>query len=198
MDILNRIISKYGNYKRKKSYINNGISIGENSQIFKETKILLLGKKGIITIGKNTALRCNLVIDRDGGEIHIGDNSYIGENTKVWSSIFVKIGNNVSIAHNCNIFDNDTHPIDYLERRKDIYNIIFKGKRDDYSSLKKNSIIIDDDVWIGCNVIILKGVKIGKGSIIAAGSVVVKDVPPWTMIAGNPSVIKKKLENEIY
>ena len=54
-------------------------------------------------------------------------------------------------------------------------------------------ITIGDDVWIGCNSIILKGVKIGNGSIVAAGSVVTKSVPPFSLVAGNPAKIVKEL-----
>lgn len=56
-------------------------------------------------------------------------------------------------------------------------------------------IVIDDDVWIGFNPIILKGVKIGKSTIIVAGSVVTKDVPEFTVIAGNPAKVVKCLGN---
>jgi len=54
---------------------------------------------------------------------------------------------------------------------------------------------ISDKVWIGFNVIILKGVNIGEGAIIAAGSVVTKDVPAWTLVGGNPARVIKQLEH---
>lgn len=95
------------------------------------------------------------------------------------------------IAHNVNIFDNDTHPTDYLERRQDAENILCYGKFEDFSSLKKAPVMIGDDVWIGCNSIILKGVTIGNGSIVAAGSVVTKDVPANVIVGGNPAKILK-------
>ena len=56
-------------------------------------------------------------------------------------------------------------------------------------------IIIEDYAWISYNVSILKGVKIGKGSIVAAGSVVTKDTPPFSIVAGNPAKVIKQLDN---
>ena len=52
---------------------------------------------------------------------------------------------------------------------------------------------IGNDVWIGCRSIILSGIRIGDGAVVAAGSVVTKDVPPYTLVAGNPAQIKKKV-----
>jgi acetyltransferase-like isoleucine patch superfamily enzyme len=57
------------------------------------------------------------------------------------------------------------------------------------------TIVIEDDVWIGMNSVILKGVTIGKGSVVAACSVVTKDVPPMTLVGGNPAKIVKKIES---
>ena len=55
-------------------------------------------------------------------------------------------------------------------------------------------IVIGDDVWIGMRVMIFKGVSIGNGAVVAAGSVVTKDVPPMSVVAGNPSQVVKSIE----
>jgi len=70
---------------------------------------------------------------------------------------------------------------------------------DDWNWNKSESspIIIEDNVWIGERSTILKGVKIGRGSIIASNSVVTKNVPAYTIVAGNPAVVVKHLENDI-
>ena len=65
----------------------------------------------------------------------------------------------------------------------------------DWSVVNSNPIKICDDVWIGMNVIILKGVTVGEGAIVGAGSVVTKDVPAWTVVAGNPARVVKVLKN---
>lgn len=66
----------------------------------------------------------------------------------------------------------------------------------DWSVVKTAPIHINEKVWIGMNAIILKGVTIGEGAIVGAGSVVTKDVPPWTVVAGNPARVVKKLKIE--
>ena len=97
------------------------------------------------------------------------------------------------ISHNVNIADTNSHEIDALERHTSFKEIMQEGKHPDYPTVKTKPIIIEDDVWIGFNSIILKGVTIGKGAIIAAGSVVTKDIPPFSMVAGNPAKIIKTI-----
>ena len=87
----------------------------------------------------------------------------------------VIIGDNVSVGANTVIMDTDFHPLDADARRLDS------------TSAKTAPILIEDDVFIGMNCLILKGVTLGKGSVIGAGSVVTKDVPPFAIVAGNPA-----------
>jgi len=68
------------------------------------------------------------------------------------------------------------------------------GKYKDWSNVISKEIIIKDKAWIGFNVIILKGVTIGEGAIVASGSVVTKDVPDFTLVGGNPARIIKSVE----
>ncbi len=178
---------------RKKRYWNKlgGIFLDGNVKIFKET--ILQPSSGTIRIGKNSCVRGVLVNMDDGnkcGDIKIGENCYIGHDSRIWSLDNIIVGNNVLIAHNVNIFDNDTHPINALERREHAQYMIWGvGELKDYSSLRRAEIIIEDDSWIGCNSTILKGVKVGRGAIVAAGSVVTHDVKPWNTVAGNPAQI---------
>lgn len=183
-------------HKRKTWSKSGNIKIHDSVIVFPETSII--ASSGHIYIGEKSCVRGSIEIQRENGEIEIGMNCYIGDHTRIWAGKRIKIGNYVLIAHNVNIFDNDTHPINYLERRNDAENIIFNhGVRKNYLSLHSALVEIEDDVWIGCNSIILKGVKIGKGSIVAAGSVITKDVPPFSLVAGNPAKIVRDLNVSI-
>lgn len=116
------------------------------------------------------------------GTLRIGDDVGIS-GTTVSCCEAITIGNNVLIGSGCLITDNDAHPLD-AEKRRDVRNV---------TDVARRPVVIGDDVFIGTRSIILKGVIIGRGAIIGAGSVVTKDVPPNTIVAGNPArVISEK------
>lgn len=102
--------------------------------------------------------------------------------TVLWCHKKIAIDNNVKIGGNCIIIDTDAHNIDYITRRK---------PATDWGV--SSPIIIEDDVFIGMNCLILKGVTIGARSIIAAGSVVTKNIPSDCIAAGNPAKVIKHL-----
>lgn len=196
MKIVNLFKQAFVKFKiaRKRSvWIKSGhIDIDDSVIVFPETSIS--ARLGRVEIGSRSCVRGVLETQRNGGSIQVGKNCYIGDHTRIWAADSIIIGNHVLIAHNCNIFDNDTHPINLYERREDAENIIWKGIRNDYKTLRYAPIVIEDDAWIGCNCIIMKGVSIGEGAIVAAGSVVTKDVPAKTIVGGNPARILKYLE----
>jgi acetyltransferase-like isoleucine patch superfamily enzyme len=144
-----------------------------------------------ISIGENTHIRGRLMIFRSGGSIKIGSDCYIGENSFIWSQSGIRIGNNVLISHNVNIQDTNAHPLNHLERREDYRVILNEGYSISNTNIITKPIAIMDDAWIGFNSIILKGVTIGEGAVVAAGSVVTNDVPDYAVVAGNPAVVIK-------
>jgi len=149
-----------------------------------------------IIVGSNTHVRGRLLIFGYGGKICIGKDSYIGKHSNIWSAEYVCIGDNVLISHNVNIIDTNSHEMNYQERAIAFCELIKHGPPlKNTFNVPASRIIIEDNVWISFNVIILKGVKIGKGAIIAAGSVVTKDVQSFTLVAGNPAIFIKKLIN---
>jgi len=117
----------------------------------------------------------------EGGRIEIGDHT--GASSVVISSRSgVRIGRNVNIGGNVRIFDHDFHSLDAEVRR---------SPRDAAECVTR-PIVIGDDVFIGTNSIILKGVTIGDRAIIGAGSVVTKDVPADAIAAGNPATVIRR------
>lgn len=142
------------------------------------------GDAGHIRVGKNSYIRGRLLTYGHGGEISIGDWCYIGTRTEIWSMNSIVIGNRVLIAHNVNIHDGTAHSMHPMERHKHFRHIIEKGHpctASDLPGVNSAPVIIEDDVWISFGVTILSGVRIGRGSVIAAGSIVTKDVPPGVL-----------------
>lgn len=150
-----------------------------------------------IKIGEHSSLRGEIFIFKHGGSVVIGDYVFFGPNSKIWSSSKIVIGNHVLISHNVNIHDNDSHPLDFLKRQgQTIEQLTTLEMLNDGYGVSEKPITIEDNAWICFNAVILKGVTIGKGAIVAASSVVTQDVPPFTIVAGNPAVVIKHLPKE--
>ena len=156
-----------------------------------------------LTIGHDCIVAGKFVFESSSGYVKIGNHSYIGDGTFICRS-GIEIGNNVTIAWGGTFYDHDSHSLDYMKRRKDIddeLNDIRNGRNfilnKDWSVVSSKPIKICDDAWIGMNVIILKGVTIGEGAIVGAGSIVTKDVPAWTVVAGNPARVVKLLKENL-
>jgi acetyltransferase-like isoleucine patch superfamily enzyme len=115
-------------------------------------------------------------------KLTIGHNTGFS-NVSIYCSDEINIGSYCNFGGNCFIWDTDFHEIDYLERRKNLNS----------SSIKTSPINIGDDVFIGANCIILKGVRIGSRSIIGAGSVVSRSIPQDEIWAGNPIRFIRKI-----
>jgi acetyltransferase-like isoleucine patch superfamily enzyme len=172
--------------------------MGQNSSLLESASIVnISGDPARIVIGANTFVRGELVIYGHGGQINIGDYCYVGENTRIWSALRITIGNRVLIAHNVNIHDNISHPIDPHLRHEHYKHIITLGHPREGLDLSEREVIIEDDAWIGFNSTILRGVRIGRGAVVGACSVVTKDVPEMSVVVGNPAKIIKKIPAHI-
>lgn len=149
-------------------------SCGKLTRIEKNVRIWKT--RGEIILGDRVLLHRGVKLSCLGGEkkaqIKIGNRSYIGDRTEIHAGDLVEIGNGCNISWNCTILDRDYHK---LCSDKEII----------------KPVKICDNVWIGCNCTILKGVTIGEGAVVAAGSVVTKDVPPKALVGGNPAKIIK-------
>lgn len=151
------------------------------------------GKK-YVKVGHKCVLAGNYIFETDEGCVSIGDRVHIGGSTFI-SRESISIGNDVTIAWGCVFYDHNSHSSVWEERKNDTmqeyvdYNECGDFIRNkDWSVVKSAPIKICEKAWIGMNCIILKGVTIGEGAIVAAGSVVTKDVEPWTIVGGNPAV----------
>lgn len=159
------VIGRNVNINGRRIKIDKGCHIMDNSSIL-----------GNVTLGKNVFVHENILIRSFGERISIGENTTINRNTNILSK--VSIGCNCSIAPNVVIVG---------------ANHVFS---DNSRTIKEQGstcrgIIIEDDVWIAANVTVCDGVKIGKGAVIGAGSVVVNDIPPFTVAVGVPAKVIK-------
>jgi acetyltransferase-like isoleucine patch superfamily enzyme len=155
--------------------------------------LIRIERNSFISIGNrvtfNNSTRKNFVGINKPSSIAVGDNAklVIGNNSgfsgvSIYCSLKIKIGNYCNIGGNVSIWDWDFHPMDYLDRRNS-----------EIRKIKSEPITINDDVFIGANSIILKGVTIGKNSIIGAGSVVTREIPENEIWGGNPARFIKKI-----
>ena len=188
--------------KRVDAYFNN---VALKSLVTKESTSNFTASARVYNIAKERAkiklsnfvtVEGELLVFAYGGQISIGDFSYVGIDSRIWSGNSITIGRNVLISHQCNIIDSNSHEMDMTEREEGYKRLIKEGHPRDVRSIITQPIVIEDNAWISFGSTILKGVTIGKGAVVAAGSVVTKNVPPFTVVAGNPAkVIKKLTEN---
>lgn len=114
-----------------------------------------------------------------GGVLEIGDDTFINNGSVLSASRHISVGHRVNIAPGCTVIDNDFHGTD---------------ERDAPPACAP--IVLEDDVWLGTGVTVLKGVRIGHGSVIAAGAVVTKDIPAGVLAGGVPARVLRRLVAE--
>lgn len=135
-----------------------------------------------IAIGSGCSIQDACILSANQGRISIGDNSWLGPFCLVYGNGDVTIGNNVLIAAHSTI-----NTVSHHASRCDIP-INDQG-------IYCDPVIIEDDVWIGMHAVVLQGVVVGRGSIIGAGAVVTRDIPPWSIAVGAPAKVIKRRDN---
>jgi len=153
-----------------------------------------------VSIGEKCLINANFVFETPEGEVSIGNNVHLGGVHFICRSKII-IEDDVTMAWGINIYDHNSHSVYWEHRKNDnqqCYDDYFKHDGNnivnkDWSHVHTKPIIIKSKVWIGFNVIILKGVTIGEGAVIGAGSVVTRDIPAWTVAAGNPAKVIKTI-----
>lgn len=204
MNIVRKLFQWYSNRKRDayfKDLETKGILKYPKSSLVKDARFearLSTSENLNFIIGERCMISALFVTEKPNAKISVGDNTFIGAASLI-SAESIQIGSNVMISWGCTLIDTNAHSIDWKDRKEDVSHWL-RGAREGNASLYKNwekvdskPIRIEDKVWIGFNVIVLKGVTIGEGAIVAAGSVVTKDVSPYTMVGGNPATEIKKL-----
>ena len=149
-------------------------------------------KPGLIEIGDS----CDIVgrLESQGnGRIKIGSHTGIYERSVIGSVNSITIGSCVMISNHVHIYDNNNHPVSPAVRHEMSLQGL-RGEQWRWTHSESAPIVIEDDVWIGEYSLTLKGVTIGRGSVVAAHSVVTKDVPPMSVVAGNPARVVKVIE----
>lgn len=158
------------------------------SQKDKKQEILL---KLLGDVGMNVSIGTPFLCDY-GCNIFIGNNVSVNMNCTFIDCNKIKIGNNVMIASNVQIYT-ATHPIDLAQRLTPNWTIE-SGKH--FCQVYALPVTIGDGCWIGGGAIILPGIKIGSGSVIGAGSVVSKDIPANCVAVGNPCKVIRKINGD--
>ena len=182
-----QVIRIFSNILTKYFMFLKSIKYGKNCQFYGLPTFLKSGDSKFI-IGKNCSFRsltssnligvnrpCIFSLHSDKSELIIGDNCGFS-GTVIGCFTKIVLGKNVRCGANTLITDSDWH-------------------LDDPRSNAPRPVFIDDNVWLGEGVKVLKGVKIGKNSLIGAGSVVVKDIPPNVIAAGNPCKVIKSIKS---
>ncbi len=163
----------------------NRIRCGKTLTIGNNVEINALSKNGII-IGNNVSILSNTIIECTGVIKELGEGLEIGNNVGIAQNCFIQvrgkinIGSNVIFGPNVSIFSENHNYSDTIIPIKD-------------QGSTRVGVTVEDDVWLGSGSKVLDGVTIGKGSIIAAGAVVTKSIPPYSVVGGIPArVIKSR------
>lgn len=151
-------------------------------------KIEIRKKGGKVLIGENSLIECLIATETENSIVTIGNSVYIGGGTTIDCVERITIEDNVLISFQCIIQDSDNHSTKYSERKNDTRDWM-NNQHHNWELTPKKPVKISKGAWLGARSIILKGVTIGEGAIVGAGSVVTKDVPDWTIVAGNPAKI---------
>ena len=148
-----------------------------------------------IEIGEESVICATINVEN--ASVKIGDRVLINEGTTLYCTNGITIGSDVMFSWGCTVVDSNFHSIVSAERLKDLanarkeYEAGILGQNTDRAAVKSAPIVIKDKAWIGFNSMIMKGVTIGEGAVVGAGSVVVNDVPDYAVVGGNPAKVIK-------
>jgi acetyltransferase-like isoleucine patch superfamily enzyme len=145
-----------------------------------------------INIGDHCLIQGQVVAERNESRINLADGVLLGGGSVIDCALSVTVERNVLISYACVIADSDNHSL-FPELRINDLATWMDGHRHDWSHSEMAPIRICEGAWIGARSIILKGVTIGAGAVVGMGSVVTKDVPPRTVVGGNPARVIREI-----
>ena len=147
-----------------------------------------------VEIGSDSNIECRIVLEAAGARVRIGSRTHVGGGTLLDAATGIDIGDDVLIAFDVLIMDHDSHSLTFAERRNDVRDWMAGNKN--WHCVPKGGVTVCNKAWVGTRVTILKGVTVGEGAVIAAGAVVTRDVPAWTIVGGNPARVIRELTAE--
>ena len=143
-----------------------------------------------LSIGNESIIHADISFEERGGEVRIGSRTFIGRSNLVCYRKLI-IGDDVIMSWGVTIVDHDSHSIDWTKRRNDVTEWGRGCKA--WDNVAHAPVTIADKVWIGFNVSVLKGVTIEEGAVVGACSVVTRDIPAYSLAAGNPARVIRTL-----
>jgi acetyltransferase-like isoleucine patch superfamily enzyme len=145
-----------------------------------------------IMIGGGCLMQGQLVAERDQSKIELGDNVFVGGGTIIDCVESIIVESDVLISYGCIITDSDNHSVYPELRIRDVAD--WMRAHHDWTHTVIKPVRICRGAWIGARSIILKGVTVGAGAVVGMGSVVTRDVPPRTIVGGNPARIIRSVD----
>lgn len=187
--MLNYLRSLRAKEALRRLHLEPGVKIAETARV---AAVLVQWKKGCeLQVGEGSVIEAKIAFDRPGAKLSIGKNSFVG-GTQIVCAEDIVIGDDVLIAWGGVIVDHDSHSLAWEGRAHDVAD--WREGRKDWSRVPRSPVHIGDKAWLGLNVVLLKGVSVGEGAVVGAASVVTKDVPSYTLVAGNPARFIRKLD----
>jgi acetyltransferase-like isoleucine patch superfamily enzyme len=144
-----------------------------------------------IDVGSECTIDGLLITEAPGSFVHIGNNVLVGGQSMLTAVRGITVEDDVLISYQCIITDSDNHSLRYSLRKNDHRE--WMAGRHDWSKASTAEVRICKGAWLGARVIVTKGVTIGEGAVCGMGSVVTRDVAPYTVVAGNPARVIREL-----
>ena len=163
----------------------DSVSLGSGTRLAGARLVAREGRGCRLTIGDQSNVEGAIVFERADVSVRVGSRTHIGSGTLIDAALEIEIGSDVLIAFDVLLMDHDSHALDFAARASDVTEWV-QGRKN-WASVRTAPTRIGDKAWIGARAIVLRGVTIGEGAVIGAGSVVTQDVPAWSLAAGNPA-----------